>query len=36
MVFVAAMDAETEGTLTDESERMLILLREQGKEVNNE
>jgi len=27
------MDAETEGPLIEESERMLILLREQGKEV---
>ena len=36
LVFIAAMDAETDGTLTDESERMLILLQEQGKEVNNE
>ena len=33
LVFLEAMDAETEGPLIEESERMLILLREQGKEV---
>ena len=33
LVFVEAMDAETEGPLREESERRLILLREQGKEV---
>ena len=33
LIFLEAMDAETEGPLIEESERMLILLREHGKEA---
>lgn len=36
MIFVTAMDVETEDALTEDSERMLILLREQGKETKRE